>query len=179
MHLAALRREVRVQGAHRKEVTAPKRTMQTGTLVLTLVVLAATPRPTASFSLAFLRREIRAWMNIIQNNIAGPELIRTTQLWNFNPTDGIKRRQRFEQHYGRRGQYLVEAVGKGEEAFDALTGRPYRDNYRKPTSPSVMKRPSTVSVLKRPYIKAVPPRQVLRINIQRPAAYNPWTNLLR
>jgi hypothetical protein len=64
-----------------------------------LQVLVATPRTAESISFDYIRREIRNWMDIIQNRVAGPQVIRTTQLWNFNPLDGIKRRQRFEVNY--------------------------------------------------------------------------------
>jgi hypothetical protein len=73
-----------------------------------------------------------------------------------------------QDHYGRRGQYLVEAIGKGEHAFDSLTGRPRnRDQYFRLKSP----RPPTISVTK---LSTAPRRkpQVLRI------IYKPNNNLL-
>nr|CAD7458968.1 unnamed protein product [Timema tahoe] len=59
---------------------------------------------------------------LIQMNLAGPPVLRQQQHWEFDPEIADMRSPGYQAQYGRRGEQLIESLGRGEEGFFAGNG---------------------------------------------------------
>lgn len=62
---------------------------------------------------------IEILQTLIQNNVVGPPVIHQITKWDFDPNDGVKRRELFQRVHGFRGEKLVERLGLGVDGHHA------------------------------------------------------------
>nr|CAD7398262.1 unnamed protein product [Timema poppensis] len=65
---------------------------------------------------------------LIQMNLAGPPVLRQQQRWEFDPEVADMRSPGYQAQYGRRGEHLIESLGRGEEGYFAGNGLQKGDN---------------------------------------------------
>lgn len=53
-------------------------------------------------------------LNLAADTLAGPEVIRRTTYWNFNPDDGLRNREEYVAKNGWRASKLLEKLGQGQ-----------------------------------------------------------------
>nr|CAD7196967.1 unnamed protein product [Timema douglasi] len=65
---------------------------------------------------------------LIQMNLAGPPVLRQQQRWEFDPEVADMRSPGYQAQYGRRGEHLIESLGRGEEGYLGGNGLQKGDN---------------------------------------------------
>jgi hypothetical protein len=59
-------------------------------------------------------------IQLIRENVAGLAVVHDKQIFNFDPDEGLARRDQFIRTFGFRGENLIKSLGQGDGGYAKL-----------------------------------------------------------